>query len=279
MKNLSFIIGIMICATAFFSCDYVTPTKMSNNGTVDTSTNVRKVLIEDYTGHTCGNCTHAADALDTFIGLYGTRIIPIAVHAGWFANPAAAPYTSNFETTVGTAWDTYFGMSAAGNPTGSVNRLGYPNSYPTAYQSWATFAAGILALTPAMNIKIDNSFASTSRSISATITSKYLQTLDSTYKISVVVTEDSIIDAQEFYYPTTHLDPAYVFKHMLRTSLNGTWGDTLSTGSQPMNAVFTKTYSLNLDTLYKANHCHLVAFIYNAITSEVVQAEMTNITK
>ncbi len=292
MKNITKLIALIILAAILHGCDYVVPTVAVSTPPVDTtapitsiiidSTTTKTVLIEDYTGHKCGNCPHAADRLDSIIQTYGDSIIPIAVHAGFFAWPdATGNYTTDFQTTVGTAWDTYFGMSAAGNPQGCVNRLGYPGNFPASYNSWAGTAAYFLGLPHKMNIKITNVYRGSKRSLTTTISSKYLTALDSTYKLSVVVTEDSVIDHQDFYYPTTHDDPTYVFKHILRASLNSTWGDTLSSGSQPMNSVFTKTYSLDLSsTKIKVDkNCHVVAFIYNAATYEVVQAEMATVTK
>jgi hypothetical protein len=49
---------------------------------------VKKVLVEDYTGHTCGNCPAAARMLnDTIKPLYGDRLIVLGIHAGYFAEP------------------------------------------------------------------------------------------------------------------------------------------------------------------------------------------------
>ncbi len=284
MKNLKFIFAVILIATIISGCDYVYPTKQTTTNTVDTATYIRKVLIEDYTGHYCGNCPLAAIAIDTIISLYGSKIVPIAVHApitpgSWADTVSYGPhYRTNFTTPTGDIWDATFAMSAGGNPCGGVDRIGGPNNFRTPYSTWALSAATELALPVAADIKIANHYNTTTRVITDTIICKYLQAVDSAYSLSVVVTEDSVIDYQHFYLPSAHDDPNYVFNHILRAPMNGTWGDTLSTGHQPAMATFTKIYSLDLNTVYqikagKEKHCHVVAFIFNTITKEVIQAE------
>lgn len=66
-----------------------------------------KVLLEDYTGHTCGNCPRAAEKAEELKTLYKDSLIVIAVHAGSFANPTSS-YPNDYRTNVGTDWDNFF---------------------------------------------------------------------------------------------------------------------------------------------------------------------------
>src|SRR4051812_5513690 len=46
----------------------------------------KKVLVEDYTGHLCGNCPAAGIYLnDTLKSVYNHCLVIISVHAGFFA--------------------------------------------------------------------------------------------------------------------------------------------------------------------------------------------------
>jgi hypothetical protein len=287
MKNIKLIPALILLIVFINSCDYVTPTKSTTTKIVDTATYITKVLVEDYTGHGCGNCPYAAYQLDTLLNQYGSQIVPIAVHAGYFAdtNAFGANFKTNFNTSVGTDWDNFFGMSLYGNPIGMIDRTGYSGSQYQLYTAWGG-SIGVLAATkPAMTIKISNSYNSTTRTINDSIICTYLQALDSTYKLSVLITEDSIINYQEEYInsgATLITIPNYVFNHVLRGSMNGSWGDTLSTGTQPAMATFTKVYTLGLGSLVNTSgapnvladkNCHVVAFIYNSATYEVIQAE------
>ena len=96
----------------------------------------RKVLAEDYTGHLCGNCPAAGVYLnDTLKELYNHCLVVISVHAGFFAtfcpngfacpgNQPAGAFTTDFNTTVGSDWNTFFGIT--GNPKGMIDRIGFP---------------------------------------------------------------------------------------------------------------------------------------------------------
>jgi len=285
MKNIKFLFAAVMVSLFFTRCDYVTPKKSTK--AVDTAVvYVRNVLIEDYTGQKCGNCPYAAYNLDsTIIQTYGSKIIPIAVHAGFFATPdLSGLYTKDYRTNEGTTWDNWFNMSANGNPGGMVNRQDYPaGTNHKQFTDWYGLATNILANLPVMNIKISNSYDTTTRTIQAIITSKFLQQFDSTYMLSVVLTEDTIIGNQDEYVPYLSNNavnlPNYVFNHMLRASFNGAWGDTLSTGPHAINDSIPKTYSLILNSNFVPKHCNVIAFIYNPATYEVVQAQMARVTQ
>ena len=287
MKKIKLLFAAIIVSLLLTHCDYVTPKK----STVINDTSVvykRNVLVEDYSAHKCGYCPYAAYALDSpVIYTFGAKVIPINIQTGFLATPDNSGfYTTDFRTTVGTNWDNLFQMSNDGEPIGLINRVGSPvTSKQQTYTAWYGLISNILNNPASMNIKISNTYDSTTRIVNTTIMSKYLQQFDSTYILSVVLTEDSIIDNQEEYYPPTTTDiiniPNFVFNHMLRASLttnNLTWGDTLSVGPQAINDSIPKTYSLTLDPKFKAIHCNIVAFIYNAATYEVVQAEMARVT-
>ena len=76
MKTLFTIIQLFCITIIVNSCDYVSNTiePNSNNGggnqITDTTKVYRKVLIEDYTGHRCGNCPAAARTLKRIDSIY-----------------------------------------------------------------------------------------------------------------------------------------------------------------------------------------------------------------
>ena len=46
----------------------------------------------------------------------------------FFASDFGGNFTTDFTSITGNEWDAFFGNSAAGNPNGMVNRVGYPSS-------------------------------------------------------------------------------------------------------------------------------------------------------
>src|SRR3954466_14723253 len=88
MKKI--ILSVFASAVIFFnSCDKIDG-PYSEPVTIDTSsgTAVRKVLIEEYTGHTCIGCPSAHAEGERLQSLNGNRVIIMAIHSGPFAKPS-----------------------------------------------------------------------------------------------------------------------------------------------------------------------------------------------
>ncbi len=289
MKKYTFISFAFGLAFSISSCDFVQFPEEGYAPT-DTTSNVivRKVLVEDYTGHKCTNCPAAASVANSLIAANGEKVIVIGVHAGFFANPSTSgtQYLKDFRTAAGTTYDTYFGISAIGNPNGMINRKYYTAStidHVIGYGSWATEVAAELAKPALAKLEITNSYNSTTQALICDVSSTFLyDTLTGgPYKLVVVVTQDNITADQldgGVYVPT------YVHRHVLRDNLNGTWGEDLVTGSITANLGINKTYTYIFPatypsaggasaTAFDASTCHIVAFIYNDATKEVIQVE------
>ena len=289
--NVSLI--VLVLAT-IFSCDYVSTTiepKLTGGGSTADSTKVyRKVLVEDYTGHRCGNCPRAAEVLKNLEGLHPGKIIPLAVHCTNFANPNAT-YPDDFRTAEGTDYDNVLGVSASvGLPSGLVNRFGFGSSdFVKSETMWETSAVAFLTQEADFKIMITNTFNSTNNSLSSEIKVTALKEITGQYNLVALITEDSIIGPQ---YDQS-LDPAlypgqinqnYIFKHVLRTSLNTAWGDQILNGTMAKNQVITKNYSQVLSAAYVPKNCHLIAYVYDSSTSslkryEVMQVEEAHVTE
>lgn len=289
IKKLSL---VFFASLALVACDKVdapyketvTPppidTTTNNNDTSLVFDQVRKVLIEDYTGHQCGNCPLAAEKLEELKGTYGNQVVPLAVHAGFFADVAASPFDVDYRTTVATELDTYFGNSVAGNPNGMVNRKGHPNTHILNLNSWSSVLTPYTTMNPDVVLAIRNNYNASTNIIETSVYTKFKTTLTGTYKLCVYVAEDSIIGAQTDYRLTPDVIEDYHFEHMLRASFNGTWGETV--GTDPVASetnVIRKKYSMSLSgKLMNINHpCEVVAFVYNDATKEVIQASTKKI--
>lgn len=290
MKN--YILLLFTCCTALFiqSCDYVSnpyETITAAGGPGDSTVHERRVLVEDYTGHKCTACPPAAVAAQQLINTFGEKVIVVGVHAGFFATPttpAGAPagsYLVDFRTAAGTAYDspTYFGISSEGNPNGMINRKDYDGTstaHIKSYSSWPTEVASLLAIPPVADLTITNVYNAGTRSLSINLVSEFISDtlLSGSYSLIVMITQDSIIDWQ--LNNGVHV-PDYVHRHVLRDNVNGTWGESLVSGTITPGAPITKNYVYTLPAAYLGNtcdalHCHVVAFIYNTANYEVIQA-------
>ena len=261
------------------SCDKVKPPYKTGSNNGDTTSKVRKVLLEDYTGHKCPNCPGGAKIAHDLKALYGEKLIILTVHAGFYASPdASGDFTYDFRTTEGTAWDNFFGIGALGNPNGMVNRTGYNTTHILGPTGWGAAVNGIINNAPDAFMELTPTYNSGTRQLDVEVDAEFLSILNGTYMISVVVTEDSIVKPQKNSDPVIGSVPTildYVHRDVLRGSFNGTWGDTLVSGTTADGQHVIKNFSMILNSGWDENHISIVAFIYRKSDYEVIQAEET----
>lgn len=279
MKKI-FFSTVVFCIMIIASCDYVsnvveTTNNNTTGGTVDTKI-YRKVLIEDYTGHQCINCPRAAKELRRIDSIYHGKIIALAIHAGTFANTNTS-FPTNYKTPEGTTYNNIFGFNTAGYPNGLVNRKG--SGTPTFIlpdPSWETETVPFLTQEADFQIKIKNTFESTTSQLNSEITVKALKNISGKYNVSVILIEDSIIGPQK--YPT-YTEPNYVFNHVMRGTLNTVWGEEIWNGSIAANDSVVRTYPKTIPANFVAAKCHVIAFVYDNDSGsttyyEIKQAEV-----
>ncbi len=273
IKKLSFIFAFAIILT---SCDKIEPPYKQGNQQTNPETITRKVLLEDYTGHTCVNCPLAAKSAIALQESYGGKMIMLAIHAGFFAWPQGAPFNNDYRTAAGEAWDQFFAISAEGNPNGMVNRKKTGGNYVVPPGQWGTQVAAIIEDPAVLKLEIETSFNEGSRKLDIILKSTLLSAADGNYKIIACIVEDSIVSAQRNNESTvgpTPTIPDYVHRHMLRENVNGIWGEDFITAGQASASANTKNYSLTLNGNYDANNVSVVSFVYNASTYEIIQVE------
>lgn len=283
MKKIFLIVfGI---ATLFSSCD-VLEGPFDEKVAIDTTAGPkRKILLEDFTGHTCGNCPCAALEALRLDTLFEGRIIIVASHVGFFAEPYAngTKFRTDFRTPAGTEINDYFQIDAQGLPQGMVNRTSYNNARILSSTAWSSAVSPFVLDTtiskhPAATITLSASYNTANRTANIEVNSKYLAEGNSNHQLVVYVVEDSVVNWQKFYASCGGVDkdvPDYVHRHVLRGAVNSTWGDVLySSGSIiPIGTSVNKSYSQVLDNAWDEKHIYFVAFIQDNVTKEVVQVE------
>ncbi len=268
---------IVLFAFVFNSCDKVDPPYVELR---DYCNGNRNVLIEDYTGHGCNNCPEAAVLANQLKDEFCKRIVIIAVHAGYFAEPYFENdplFSADFRTEAGNEWDSFFGNSAMGNPNGLISRVKGPTGYVFYKDSWRKVADTLLQKNAEAFISIENEFNSDSRTLSTTVETVFEESINRNYKVIVCITQDGIIAPQKNKNEEigeTPIDVDYVHNHVLRGSINGSWGENLSnSGAVVKDETYTKTYSKVFPEEWIPADCHVVAFVYDEETKEVLQVE------
>lgn len=266
-------------------CDYVdVPTQTGSSGGGGGNGVTRRVLIEDFTGHTCPNCPGAAVTLHNIQDLYPGQVMGIAVHAGWFAEPCpphplpagatAGSFSEDLRCATGNDYDLVYGLSAS-PPVGMVNHLGYPGNVAKSQGSWAGLVDSLLQTPAVADLEFDTViYNSGTRDLNVTMTGKFIDAQNGTFNVAIMLVEDSLTGWQ--INGTTYI-PDYVFMHLLRDCINtpgSIAGTEVATGAIVANSTFTWVMpaAYNVSASYNASHCKLIAYVYNTTTKEVLQA-------
>ena len=294
MKNkitTGILIGLMII---FYGCDYIDQpyTVPGPNGcTVATpvftprTSPVKKVLVEDITGHKCGNCPRASETIAQLITTYGDQVVALGLHSTLASftslnsldttiNPQKK-FTYDFRTIEATDIDGYFGVSTIGLPNGMVNRKSFGGTVVVGYTTWSSHVSTELALPQDMDIQLQNFWNASDSSLCSFYFVEALNNLNANYKICMFVMEDSMVHWQEDYNVAGNEIEFYTHRHVLRGSLNGSWGTAVNTNATITDGdSFIDGYSIKIDPgKWNVNQLYVVAFVYDAATYEVIQAE------
>lgn len=257
----------------FTSCDKISaPYALAKHGNIvdtlidlDTAVQVKRVLLEDYTGHTCPNCPAAAVIAHNQAAVYNGKLIVLAVHAGYYAIPGTGEFAIDFRTSAGEQWNNDFQLIAY--PSGMIDRKQFNGKQVVGSAEWVTDIASIINQAPSMLMIMNNSYDSTSRTVKSYVYSKFIQTLPGTYNITVCITEDNIISAQDSSNTIIH---DYNFRDVLRGTVNGIYGEVLTTSVDP-SLTYLGKFSIPINSAWVAKNCAILAFVSKSDTKEIIQ--------
>ncbi|MGB0886535.1 MAG: Omp28 family outer membrane lipoprotein [Vicingaceae bacterium] len=277
MKKLIPILTIF-AIVSFTSCDKIEHPLQEGitPQTGDSTVVVRRILMEEFTGHFCTACPAAAVEMERLVSVYGDQIIPIALHAGntTFNEPhtGAGSYETDFRTPAGNAYATQF--QPFGLPSGMVSRITNGTAIPAA--QWEAEIVSLKDLEPEAEIKIETTYDDANREVTIDVESEWLLEGDqgAIYRLQVYIIEDHIIDWQL----NNGVDiPDYDHRHVLRGAVNPIWGDVITNTTQ--GTIDDKTFTYTLATNWDKDNCEIVAFIYKEGPDyEVMQANIEPVT-
>lgn len=275
MRNTSlFLLG----ALALASCDYVNDPVAggtTNNGGEGVK---RRALLEEFTGHRCNTCPAAHAVAASLSSAFGDDLIVVGVHAtDFFGAPLDPPapngsYSTDFRTTAGEAYTTAFNVSFL--PTGLVNRKPYNSSTTISSGNWSSAVADIIAEDAELDMWISelehNAIANT---VSAEVKVAVLSPVTGDNNLTVYLTEDHVIDWQLNSLVSPPDVENYDHRHVLRSNLNGTWGDPLQLSTAAVGDTLTMTFTdIAMDPAWNAANCALVTYVYNTTSYQILQA-------
>lgn len=260
-----------IMAVIMVSCDVIDE-PFIEGGSTGGDLGGRIVLLEEYSGVRCNNCPTAALKAEELLALYGNNLVLMSIHPN--NNPLTNPLVDSIDYRVAGSedWASFFGIT--GIPKGIVNR----HNTQLDSDAWEAAINTELAKAQTVDIDIQNSFRQSDSTIQIKVVSNFLCDLEGDYGLQVCITEDSLVSPQR--NNNTAIGDALIndfpHEHVLRTMVNGLWGETLVEGSAAQGQTYTRTFTLTLPANINIRNCAIVAFVFNKTTKEVEQAQTSN---
>ena len=118
-------------------------------------------------------------------------------------------------------------------------------------------------------------YTTSSRELKVNLTTEFLVNLDGKHNICVFIAESGIVAPQQDEITVIE---DYVHNHVLRTSMNGTWGDAVGIdGTAVAGEENENSYSMTLDGEWVAENCSVIAFVYHEDSRQIIQAEEAHV--
>lgn len=272
MKAFHILTGLFILASVSTGCDNIAEDDRYIKEPKPVVENPRTLLIMEFTGNNCKNCPNGAAMVDQIKEDEGKdRVISVGLHPYGDINtePVVSKYTlpekQDFRSDAATAMYKYYEPS--GFPSAIFN--GLKSSMSGSIPDWMQRASDALKSSAAMSIEATASYEETSRELTVDYTIDFGNVVDRKLNVTVWLVENHIMGTQMM--PDGKLNLDYEHNHVLRTSLNGDWGETIGDRFDS-DSLVRKTASINLNEKWVAENCDIVIFVYADDDKEVEQA-------
>jgi len=272
LNRAGLLFGMLMLLSLLFACDKIEePYGEKFQTDKDTGKVKRNILLEDFTGHTCGNCPEAAAVTEQLVDLYGDQIIPVAVHVGFFADPAGSKYSANYKTTAGSELAAHYGIGDV-LPKGMINRMDFDGKTVLDHGDWLSKVSSLIAQEAELTLSQSASFNASSRELSIDISFRFVQKVQEELKYVVYLLEDSLNSPQKNYAIPEGEILNYYHRHVLRTSLNGTWGEVLGAGNEfTVGQILSQSKTYTIPANWNEKRISVVTVVYRVSDRSVMQ--------
>lgn len=228
---------------------------------------VQRVLIEDFTGHQCGNCPDANLVLNALKDAHPDAIIPMAIHAGSLAL-TSEEYPTDWTSGEGNEY--WNDLDIPVNPIGRVNRTDNEGTSLLPDQ-WEEALAPMLDATPVvgMQMAVDGDFDPTKLFVHVHAT--WLADFEGEAKLAVLILENDLVGPQLWYGNSPEYVEEYAHAHVLRGSITGAKGEVAATNPGAGDAA-QFDYALTWNDDWIQANVEVVAVLTDVATGRVLQA-------
>lgn len=264
--------GVMLATALLFSACKEKPLEIGG-----LSGGIRRVVAEEVTGVRCPQCpdgTRTLTSLQQSFKSEGRELIVISIHAsGNFAVPWSSSQ-HDFRSPDAQAMVSSIGP-LEGFPCSGIDRRLLPNetsifTYP--HTRWEGVIRKDFGFEYGLEVYVDNEYDPATRKLDIDVDLDVYgdQTLSGENFLTVVITQDSIVDPQD---DKGVLNPNYLHRHVLRDVVTNPGGDLIAETLSP-GVTLRKTYSVTLPAAWKEKHCSVVAYVHRGGNpdKEIMQA-------
>jgi len=284
MKTINILAIITFTLSILTNCDKIEPPYIEGCanccGENNSTQPIKRILIEEFTGHKCSNCPNGTRILEGLKEIYCDHLVIVACHPtnqDFTAPNDFGPLSTDFRKEECTQIGNEFGFW--GFPSALINRKNIDNNYFLFTSEWSETIDNLIfdsngnKLTPDLEIDINYQINNIdTKELNIDVSLNYINQLDSNYNLVVLITEDNIISGQ---YDGDQLIENYVHNHIYRAAINGAWGENIGENlnfNYP-NFTFNTKHNLNWNEQWdNLDNCAIVAYVYDITTNEVIQS-------
>lgn len=237
----------------------------------------KSALVEDFTGVRCKNCPKGHEAIEALRKKFPGRVSAFGIHALDEFNNFTTPFSGEMDLRVKDVGTQLFNIvgKPSGLPFGTTDRILKSSTAGI----WETFVVQQIARTTPVNLYIEHQYDDGTRELKVKVKAVFTDSLGTTPFFSIGITENGIITPQQDEESTKpgKIEPEYVHDHVLR-SMPSFKQNLLPTGSVALpekNRVVEKSFTLTLNSEWKAENCDIVFLVHR--DAEVLQVVETKV--
>lgn len=249
----------------------------------------KKVFAEEFTGVSCPPCPNGHQEMASIKSQLNGNLVIVGYHI--FNYPQADPVKKDgqllskydFRTEAATEVGNVIFGGVGQLPVAAFDRLDNSGE-KLINRPWSNTGISAANNPSSVNIHITNSYNDSSKEATIIVKLAYTSDVDIKQNLTLLVVEDSIIDAQKTLNPPPNeIIKEYVHEHVVRDFITPTYGTPIPEKANPKVAgkVYERTFKYTLDEAWHPEHCYIVAVVNNdaAGNRTVMQAEEVKLIK
>ena len=218
---------------------------------VDTVTQKKNVLMEEFTGTACYWCTEGHAMTERMAHIWPGRVFPVNIHTGSLAQA--------YKTKEGDQIGSYLDCESAGYPSGDVNRRDFGFGYVMSRSNWLLAADYVMQEDAPVNLFMQSEYDAATRQLSVHVEGYFTAEVSEEQRLTVMLLQNNV-----WGYQNGPEQGDYRHMHMLRQTLGDVWGDLIEEAAQ--GQYFSREYTLDLptrigDVVVKPYDLQLLAFV------------------